>query len=551
MKKNILIVRFLKILGKSLPLFLFAMVIHMVGDNLFTIVLSMFVKNIFGLVALGSMNGLGKIICVSLITGIIALIIFYIFGSIYDIEAKRGNAKVQKLVFDKALKLPISYYENHHSGDIVSKLVYDADTASQIFTSRLRRVTTPIMSVVVYLIPMFWMCPQLTLCLLGINIIALIVNGKFIKPMKDNGKKMSQKNSAMTKHISTIIQGIESVKIFAGSNKIVDDYKNDNIEYSKVQEQYCNMSSILTAINAFFDSICSLAFLALAVAFIQRGITSVGEVAAIYTMYGSFSNNFLQIGQYFPELMNCIAHAEIIFDFLDEEEEKWNLNGSECGIASEVNIKYEYIDVNNITFSYNCDTKVLNDFSMKVSKGKNVALTGQSGRGKSTIAKLILGFYQVDSGVIRIDGKKINEIGLENLRNMIAYVPQMPYLFNVSIRDNIGYGKNDATEEEIIEAAKAANAHDFIMKQSCGYDTIVGERGGRLSGGECQRIAIARAIIKNAPILLLDEATSSLDNKAEQLVQSAIDNLLKDKTTITIAHKPSTIAGADYEVKMG
>jgi len=551
MKKNRVFVRFLKILGKSLPLFLFAMIIHMVGDNLFTIVLSIFVKNIFGLVAMGSMDGLGNIIFVSLIAGIIALTIFYIFGSIYDIEAKRGNAKVQKLVFDKALKLPMSYYENHHSGDIVSKLVYDADTASQIFTSRLRRVTTPIMSVVVYLIPMFWMCPQLTLCLFAINVIALVVNGKFIKPMKDNGKKMSQKNAAMTKHLSTMIQGIELVKIFAGSNKIVEDYKNDNSQYSKVQEEYCNMSSILTAINALFDSICSLAFLALAVVFIQKGITTVGEVAAIYTMYGSFSNNFLQIGQYFPELMNCIAHAEVIFDFLDEEEENWNVASIDWENESDKKIKYEYIDLDNVTFSYNSGKKVLDNFSMKVSKGKNVALTGQSGKGKSTIAKLILGFYPVESGVIRIEGKNISEIGIEKLREMIAYVPQMPYLFNVSIRDNIGYGKSEATEEEIIKAAKAANAHDFIMNQSHGYDTIVGERGSRLSGGECQRIAIARAIIKNAPILLLDEATSSLDNKAEQLVQSAIDNLLKDKTTLTIAHKPSTIAAADYEVRMG
>jgi len=383
---------------------------------------------------------------------------------------------------------------------------------------------------------------------------------------------MSAKNSSMTERLSTILQGMETAKIFDGSDKMAGDYKRANSEYADVQTEYNINSSWLNALNTFFDLVCSLAFLCVGILFIENGTTSVGSLAAIYTLYGLFSMSFLRVGHYFPELINCIARAQIIFDFLDEGEESLervkslsepqSVSESENtgGLESlsepkakpdlEISDDESYIEIKDISFGYSEDRRILEEFTMNVKKGTNVAVTGQSGRGKSTLAKLLLGFYPIESGEILIGNKEISSIGLKKLREMIAYVPQTPYLFNVSIRDNIRFGKLDATEEEIILAANAANAHEFIMKQPDGYDTITGERGGRLSGGERQRIAVARAILKNAPILLLDEATSALDNESEQLVQAALDNLLKNRTTITIAHKPATIAAADVEIKM-
>jgi len=570
--KNKVFFRYLMLLGKRLPLFLCGMLLTTVGSSSFEVVLSMFIKDIFNLAQTGESSRLPQIIITNILIGLVCLIIFFVFGLTYNIEAKRGNASVQKLVFDKALRLPMSYYENHHSGDIVSKLIYDVDIASQIYTSRLRRVTAPIISVIIFLVPMFLLCPQVTMCLLGVNIITLGINSRFVKPMKRIGKAMSAKNSSMTERLSTILQGMETAKIFDGSDKMAGDYKRANSEYTDVQTEYNINSSWLNALNTFFDLVCSLAFLCVGILFIENGTTSVGSLAAIYTLYGLFSMSFLRVGHYFPELINCIARAQIIFDFLDEGEESLervkslsepqSVSESENtgGLESlsepkakpdlEISDDESYIEIKDISFGYSEDRRILEEFTMNVKKGTNVAVTGQSGRGKSTLAKLLLGFYPIESGEILIGNKEISSIGLKKLREMIAYVPQTPYLFNVSIRDNIRFGKLDATEEEIILAANAANAHEFIMKQPDGYDTITGERGGRLSGGERQRIAVARAILKNAPILLLDEATSALDNESEQLVQAALDNLLKNRTTITIAHKPATIAAADVEIKM-
>ena len=299
---------------------------------------------------------------------------------------------------------------------------------------------------------------------------------------------------------------------------------------------------------ACFNLICALAFLAVGVIFVEKGMTTVGDLAAIYTMYGMFSWHFLQIGRCYPILMNCIAYAERIFEFLAQDEEPEGYETGDTDTSEEE--EKAYIDFKHLSFSYDKERIILDDVSIQLKKGKAYALTGETGKGKSTIAKLLLGFYPLDKGNIYIEGMNMNVSGLKKIRDMIAYVPQEPYLFNMSIKENIRYGKVEATDEEIIAAAKIANAHGFILNQAEGYDTLVGERGDNLSGGERQRIAIARAILKNAPILLLDEATSALDNESEQLVQEALNRLMANRTTLMIAHRPSTIALADEEIRL-
>ena len=254
-------------------------------------------------------------------------------------------------------------------------------------------------------------------------------------------------------------------------------------------------------------------------------------------------------------MMNCLANVENLYDFLQLPEEPRQYAAQAESEAGELCSADKAVRIEHIDFGYQKDRKIFSDFTLQIPKGKCVAVTGESGCGKSTLAKLLLGFYPPDCGYIEICGKSGRNSTLREMREMIAYVPQEPYLFEVTIAENIAYGLagsgRKASMEEIIQAAKTANAHEFIRKLPQGYDTILGERGNTLSGGERQRIAIARAILKNAPILLLDEATSALDNESEHLVNEALNRVCAGRTTIMIAHRQSTIALADEVIRIG
>lgn len=308
-----------------------------------------------------------------------------------------------------------------------------------------------------------------------------------------------------------------------------------------------------------FELLCSLVFLMLGIYYVDKGYTTLGALAAIYTMYASFSFQFLQIGKYIPELVGCLANAQNIFYFLDEVKEPANWyreNGDKriaetaqaempAGQKTTTGIQHaNAVEIRSIRFP-TPGRKTCSVIFPGSKKGECVAITGASGCGKTTLSKLLLGLYPLGEGDIRVNGMSMRESDLADLRRQIAYVPQEPYLFQGSIAENIRMGRPDATEKEIREAAMQAHAHDFIMEFPEGYDTTVGERGNNLSGGQRQRIAIARAILKDTSIILLDEATSALDNESEQAVNEALRNLQGQKTILMIAHRPSTIELAD------
>ena len=469
------------------------------------------------------------------------------------IEGRTGAGKVEKLVFSKAMRLPMSYYEKNHSSDFMSRLIFDTQKASDIYTSRLRRLLSALISTIVYLIPMFYFSWELTLCLIGISLFAFGINSLFANPIKTAGKQLSDKNNRMLEKLTSILSGMELIKIFPVRSRLSKEYENANKEYFHIQKHANRLSAGLECLNSMFDLIGALAFLGLGIWFVSLGRINLGELTALYTLYGAFRNVFLEIGQYLPQMMNCIANAEKIFEFLDmeEEPEQWTVkdykNNDIRTIKSRDNVM---LSVQNISFSYNKDRKVLDNFSMEIEKGSVVAVVGESGCGKSTLVKLLLGFYPIEKGSMYVDGKEYHELTLKEIREKISYVPQEPYLYETTIAQNISYGKYGASRDEIIEAAKAANAHDFIVKLPDGYDTVLGERGNTLSGGEKQRIAIARAIIRNAPVIILDEATSALDNESESLIQEAIKVLKGERTILTIAHRPSSIAAADTVVHL-
>lgn len=552
-KKPDIFIWFMGLMGSRLPIYFLAIFVSTVGFAFSKIANAWLVKNIMEAAQTRETDGLLLTVAVNAAVIVLSMLTWR-FGIVrYNIEAKRGIARVEKQVFAKALRLPMSYYENKHSGDFMSKLIYDMEKAGDIYGSRLRRLADGVLTTIVYMVPMLWLNWRLTLCLFAVSGASLLVNSLFVTPMKRTGGQLSHKNAVMTEKITNLLAGMETAKIFPTGRQLLDDYDAANDDCYKLQKKTNHMTAALDSLNSLFDLLGGLAFLGVGVWFISKNMVTLGELTAIYSIYGNFTFVVLEIGKYIPQMMNCIANAERIYDFLhiEEEPQQYAQNSPHENERG----KDSALSACGITFEYREGRKILENFSLEAAKGEFVAVTGKSGCGKSTLAKLILGFYQPEEGGFFIDGTPYGKMSLKELRDKIGYVPQEPYLFEASIAENIAYGKSntapeDVPMEQIIEAAKAANAHDFIMKLPKGYDTVPGERGNTLSGGEKQRIAIARAVLKNPPLLLLDEATSALDNESERLVNEAVERLCENRTTIMIAHRTSTIARADRVVAM-
>ena len=531
---------------------------------MFSVMEAFLMKIVVDIAQKGEWDRLIGSVVIIVITGVIVLL-GYRFACIrYNVEAKRIYGKLYEQVLSHEMKLPCEYYENHHSGEMLSKVSFDLGRMGDIFGSRFRRVVMPFMMVVVFLVPMFALSWQLTLCLVAVNTVLIGVTMVLTGPLKSLSKKMSESNSIMTKHITDLIQGIIQVRMFPAGRKTVDRYNEEADVYAVKSDKRNMFSSLLECANTGFDLICNLVFLALGILFVQKGYTTLGAIAAIYTMYGRFSRQFLQMGKYIPELIAYLTYAQNIFDFLDEKTEEVMLNRQEFNkerLHNEINnscghnnIDYS-VNISNLTFSYikdenNTPVVVLDNYNERIKSGEFVAVTGASGSGKTTLSKLLMGFYKPDSGMIEVCGNNLDDISLSAGRSFFALVPQDAILFNMSIMDNIRMGRLDATEAEIIKAAKMANAHQFITEFTDGYDTVVGEKGMSVSGGQRQRIAIARAILKNAPIMLMDEATSALDNESERAVNETLQNLKGRMTIIMIAHRTTTIQMADRVISL-
>lgn len=524
---------FLGQLGNRLPIYLGAIVLSSVGTACSRVAEAWIVKNIVTAAQTGEMKGVLFSVLLGFVFFVLSRVLWRFSIMRYNTEGWKGVAAVEKQVFSKAMRLPYSCYEEQHSGEFLSRLVYDAERAGEIYSSRLRRLMDGILASIVHLVPMFYYSWRLTLCLLLVSGLSLLGNSLLAPSLKRLGSRLSECSAGLTEKLTNLLSGMEMIKLLPGRGELLADYREANASCYDAQQKSNRLSAVSESLNQFFTLAGSLAFLGLGVWFVSRGLATLGELAAVYTLYGSFHNAFLQIGLYFPQMMNCIANAEKLRQFLDREEmeEVVRKKGREEGTA---------LSVEHLSFSYPGGRKILTDVSFKVEKGICTAVTGESGCGKSTLAKLLLGFYQPDQGEIYLDGP-------------IAYVPQEPYLYQMSIAENIACGRGSmdgVSMEEIVGAAKIANAHDFIMKLPQGYETLLGERGHTLSGGERQRVAIARAVLMGAPILLLDEATSALDGESEQLVNEAVRRISQNCTTIMIAHRESTIAMADKVIQL-
>ena len=534
-------------MGNRAPIYLLAILGMSVSYAMFSVMGSLLMKNVVDMAAAGR-NNLLKTVIIIVLAGLIFLLIYACCTIIYNVEAKRIFGVLSEEVLDEEIHLPFSYYENHHSGEIISKVTYDLNGMGAIYGSRFRRVVMPMLQVIVLLIPMLMYCWQLALCMVLINCVIVFTDMVTLPRIGQVKKKLSEINKIMTQHLSDMIQGMSTIRMFSAGHAKIDKVKQSNRKYYKSNKAYIRITAVLDSITNGCDLLCGLLFVLLGLFFVNKGITTFGAVAAIYTMYGSFSKQFLMIGKYIPELSGCLANAENIFEFLDtkREPENWYDSGNDdkCGDSNHA------VEVKNDTFSYNKEQNVLDNLSLDINVNECVAITGSSGCGKTTLSKLMLGLYQVDDGDIRLLGKSIKNQSLSETRANIAYVPQDAYLFNGTVMENIRYGNAQAGDEEVYEAAKLANAHEFIEKLENGYNEMVNDGGVNFSGGQRQRLAIARAVVSEAPIIILDEATSALDPDSERKVNQALRNIKGRKTIIMIAHRPSTIEMADRVINI-
>ena len=448
---------------------------------------------------------------------------------------------MRRELFDHYQELSFSYYSRNNSGQMMSKLVSDLFDISEFAHHGPENLFISLVKIVGAFIFLFFINKKLALPLILLVIVMFMFsfrqNAKMQETFMENRRKIGDVNASLQDTLS----GIRVVQSFANEDIERAKFKKSNEAFlvSKRDNYHC-MGSFMSS-NLFFQGMMYLVTLVYGGYLIAQGEMQTADLA----MYALYIGIFISPIQILVELVEMMQKGLSGFRrFLDVMETESEIRDADN--AAELTDVKGHVRYDHVSFHYSDDeTPVLSDISIDIPAGKSIALVGPSGSGKTTICSLLPRFYDVTGGSITVDGKDIRGLTLKSLRSQIGMVQQDVYLFDGTIKDNIAYGKPGASDEEIIKAAKCASIHDFIMELPDGYDTYVGERGTRLSGGQKQRISIARVFLKNPPILILDEATSALDNESERWIQKSLEELSKNRTTITIAHRLSTIRDAD------
>ena len=448
---------------------------------------------------------------------------------------------MRRELFDHYQELSFSYYSRNNSGQMMSKLVSDLFDISEFAHHGPENLFISLVKIVGAFIFLFFINKKLALPLILLVIVMFVFsfrqNAKMQETFMENRRKIGDVNASLQDTLS----GIRVVQSFANEDIERAKFKKSNEAFlvSKRDNYHC-MGSFMSS-NLFFQGMMYLVTLVYGGYLIAQGEMQTADLA----MYALYIGIFISPIQILVELVGMMQKGLSGFRrFLDVMETESEIRDADN--AAELTDVKGHVRYDHVSFHYNDDeTPVLSDISIDIPAGKSIALVGPSGSGKTTICSLLPRFYDVTGGSITVDGKDIRGLTLKSLRSQIGMVQQDVYLFDGTIKDNIAYGKPGASDEEIIKAAKCASIHDFIMELPDKYDTYVGERGTRLSGGQKQRISIARVFLKNPPILILDEATSALDNESERWIQKSLEELSKNRTTITIAHRLSTIRDAD------
>ncbi len=474
-----------------------------------------------------------------LILYILRMLLNYFIQYYGHVMGVRMQAQMRSDMFRYLERLPYSFYDNHETGKIMSRMTSDLMDISELAHHGPENILISSISVIVSFVYLCTIDPWLTLiifaCVPFLILIAMVLRKKMRNAFMESRVSTAQINASLESSIS----GIRVTKAFTNAEKEEEKFEEGNGMFVKARRKAYKAMGQFHSMTSFITDIFNVIVLIAGGLFLYNGAIDFGDYSAFIVSVNLFIGPVMTLINFMEQYQTGVTGFERFVEIMDQKPEEDTPGAVDIGTVE------GEIEFRNVSYRYEDSNPVLDNLSLHVKKGQTYALVGPSGGGKTTICHLIPHFYDCVDGEILIDGKELHTVTMASVRRNIGIVQQDIYLFNASIRDNILYGRLDATEEEVIEAAKRANIHDYIMTLENGYDTVIGERGVRLSGGQKQRLSIARVFLKNPPILILDEATSALDNTTEILIQQALDELCKGRTTIVVAHRLSTIKHAD------
>jgi len=486
---------------------------------------------------------------VTFLTGVPLLI-----GSRYVIALfeKKALTSARVRAFQHIVKLPISNFDKQHSGDLLSRCTNDLNTLGRIYTNLVPVLFFGLVLGLVGMISILILNWQLGIFALLIGLLTTFFSTTMAKPLRERSGLIQESLSILTQRLSDLLQSLPVTKMFHLEEITHDHYAQANQMAATAAIDHARTQAIYEAVNTLIEWMRSIGTLVLGLFLLKNGNVGLGAVVAAIHLQSNASFMFTNFGDFVTGIQKSLAGSARVFELFSWPREE-SLPSSISAAVSDKSTEKAMISLRDLSFGYGSKPEepgdkaelLLDQVNITVKEGQFAALVGPSGGGKSTLIKILMGLYPASQGMAFINQKSISSYPLQELRDLMAYVPQDAYLFDGTIEENILYGRPEASPEEVIAAAKSAHAHEFILEQPDGYQTLVGERGARLSGGQRQRIAIARALLKNAPILLLDEATSALDSESEAIVQEALEVLMEGRTTIAIAHRLSTIQDAD------
>ncbi|MBR6034274.1 MAG: ABC transporter ATP-binding protein [Clostridia bacterium] len=513
----------------------------------------------------GLLKAIGIMVCIY-ICGITST---YLYNRLMVVIAQGVLKKIRDEMFSKMEALPIRYFDTHTHGDVMSKYTNDADTLTETIAQSLPQAISSIITVVSIIFGMLYLSPVLSIFVFIFTVITLVVTKNIAKKSAKYFISQQASIGKVNGYIEEMLNGQKVIKVFTHEEKAKEEFDKLNEQLNEDMYQANKFSNIMMPVAANLGNLQYVLIAIIGTVFAINGYMAmtVGTIVSFLQLTRNFSHPINQIMNHMNTVIRSLAGASRIFDMMDEEKEK------DDGYVTLVNIKKEngeivetqektgmwawkhphhdgtldyvelkgHIEMENVNFAYEEGKTVLHDITLYAKPGQKIAFVGATGAGKTTITNLLNRFYDIEDGKIRYDGININKIKKADLRKSLGMVLQDTQLFTGTIKENIKYGKSDATDEEVIEAAKLANAHSFIERLPQGYDTMLTRNGAELSQGQRQLLAIARVAINNPPVMILDEATSSIDTRTEKIVQDGMDKLMEGRTVFVIAHRLSTV----------
>ena len=483
---------------------------------------------------------LNYIVISIIVVFIIRGISYYGQSYLMNYVGQRVIIDIRKAVFEKLQRLSLSFYDKHKTGTIMSYVTNDVNALQSAMVENVVEMFTESVILIVSIVMMLYLDWRLFLVTFATFPIVLLFIDSFGKRIRKSGSRIQEAAADITSVLQEVASSPRVIKSFVREGYEIGRFDKENMNNFRANMKYAQLSSTLTPTIEFVAAVGVSIILWYGGNSVIDGTITAGSLVAFLTYAVNISNPIKRLSRVIGNIQKALAAAQRVFDVLDLPETIQNAPDAKLLPQVKGDVRF-----NDVSFEYNTGEEVLSHVTFEVKPGEMIAFVGPSGAGKSTVASLLPRFYDVTSGSISIDGKDIREVTLNSLREQVGIVPQETVLFNGTVYDNILYGRLDATPEEVEAAAKAANAHNFIMGLPEGYQTMLGDRGVNISGGQRQRISIARAILKNPQILILDEATSALDTESERVVQEALDRLMVGRTSFVIAHRLSTIKNAD------